>query len=279
MYLQAYAVAFIDILGQGEKLRDLRGCEWWLLDEKTRNLLSETYGSVSRFRELYNLFMAGLLKPTDIEKEFLASNPSAEDISLWKASKINDTEVKFIADSIFTMVPLGITSGIFPFDKILCFTGASCNAILSSFCEHRAIQGAVSLGPCIVNRELSEVYGSALSIAVELEKKADWPRIIVDEEIVRVANIFAQNTDKEKPSRLNATFAKKCLQLITKDEDDQLILDYLGPGIRKLYDIPDYFETKANEFITKQLSEKKNDDKILRKYKQVQKYFLKHGIK
>lgn len=278
LYLGSYAVAFIDILGQSRKLRELRNCEWWMLDSVTRTLLSETYGRVSRFRDLYSRFMNSFQKQTDLERDFLASNPTDEDIAIWKASKGDNLEIRFIADSIIAMVPVRVVNGIFPFSAILSLMGASCNAMLASLAEQRAIRGGVALGPCVFNKDTGEVYGSALSVAVELEKKADWPRLLVDQEIFRVAEVFARQEGTDAASRMNATFAQECLNLISKDQDECLILDYLGPGLKQLYDIPEFVTTKANNFIVSQIGEKADDEKVVKKYLKAQEYFARNGI-
>jgi hypothetical protein len=273
LYLQTYAVAFIDILGQSRKLRELRDCEWWKFDNDTRTILSETYGSVTRFRDLYSRFMRSFQKTTNLERYFLASQPNDEEMAIWKASKGSSLEISFIADSIVAMVPVRVVNGIFPFSAILSLMGASSFAFLSSLAERRAIRGAVAIGPCIFNSETDEVYGSALSIAVDLEKKADWPRLLVDEEIFRIAGDFAHNQNTDTVSRMNTTFAQMCLDLIRKDQDECLILDYLGTGLKKIYDIPEFVINNASDFVASQVAEHIDNDKIVRKYLKVQEYF------
>lgn len=274
--LQAYAATFIDILGQGSALRELRNSEWWKLTPNTKRLLSETYGRVQRFRDLYRRFLNSFFKPSHLEQEFVVSNPSKGELTLWQASRVHDLRVLCIADSIIALVPIQVRDGVFPFSSVLALMGACCNTILSSFCEHRAIRGGVALGPCIFNSETEEVYGSAISVAVELEKSANWPRLLVDPEIIRVANTFAEHSSTRKADRLNATFAQRCLDLVVEDEDGQPIIDYLGPSVRQLYVIPERISGKAEEFILSQLSEHSGNKKVLDKYKKVQQYFEKH---
>ncbi|MDY7038018.1 MAG: hypothetical protein SV375_17880, partial [Thermodesulfobacteriota bacterium] len=188
--LQGYMVAFVDVLGQSDKLKKLRDYEWWKLDGQTQVILSETYGDVKRFRKLYGRFLNNLSKPSKISQEFLATNPPEEEIKYWEASRITDLQLKYISDSIMAMVPMQAQFGVLPFSSILAIMGACCFAILSSFSEHRSIRGGLALGPCVFDPNTEEVYGSSVSIAVELEKKANWPRILVDDELIRVAKVF-----------------------------------------------------------------------------------------
>lgn len=277
--LQGYLISFIDVLGQSDKLKTMRDREWWKLDNQTRKVLSETYGRVKRFRELYSRFLDSLLKPSRISQDFLSSNPTREEIEYWEASRISNLHLKYMADSIIAMVPIGVKFGVLPFSSILAVMGACCFAILSSFCEHRSIRGGMALGPCVFDPNTEEVYGSSMSIAVELEKKANWPRILVDHELIRVASVFANHDAKSIAERLNSTLAKKCLSLVVEDVDGKQILDYLGPGIRQLYDIPDEIVQKAILFIKSQTMKYHNkDEKICYKYDQVKEYFGKHGI-
>jgi len=277
--LQVYAATFIDILGQGSALRKLRDSEWWHLTPETKRLLSETYGRVQRFRDLYRRFLSGFFKPSHLEQEFIASNPTKALLSLWQASRVHDLQVLCIADSIIALVPIHVRDSIFPFPSVLALMGACCHTILSSFCEHRAIRGGIALGPCVFNSETEEIYGSAISVAVELEKSANWPRLLVDPEIIRVAKTFAEHSGTEKAEHLNATFAQRCLSLVVDDDDGQPILDYLGRGVRQLYDIPERISSKAEGFILSQVSEHAGNEKILDKYRKVQQYFEKHKRK
>jgi len=274
--LQAYAATFIDILGQGSKLRKLRESQWWQLTPETKTLLSETYGRVQRFRHLYRSFLDAFFKPSHLEKQFLNSKPTNEELALWNASRVSDLRVTCIADSIIALVPIQVKGGVFPFASVLALMGACCNTILSSFCERRAIRGGIALGPCVFNTETDEVYGSAVSVAVELEKSAGWPRLLVDPEIFRVATIFAEHCGTERAERLNATLAQHCLSLVAQDDDGRLVLDYLGQGVRRLYDIPKRITDNAEHFILSQVSEHAGNEKILHKYQKVQEYFEKH---
>ena len=276
--LQAYAATFIDILGQGCKLRRLRESQWWQLTPETRTLLSETYGRVQRFRDLYRRFLASFSKPSHLEKQFLESKPTDEEIALWNASRVSDLRVTCIADSIIALVPIQVKEGVFPFASVLALMGACCNTILSSFCEQRALRGGIALGPCVFNPETDEVYGSAVSVAVELEKSADWPRLLVDPEIVRVGRIFAEHRGTGKAERLNSNMAQHCLSLVAEDDDGKLHLDYLGEGIKRLYNIPQHITDKAKDFILSQVSEHAGNKKLFHKYQKVQGYFRKHGL-
>lgn len=273
--LQAYLGTFIDILGQGSKLRELREFQWWQLTPETKTLLSETYGRVQRFRHLYRRFIGSFFKSRHLEKQFLNSNPKDEELALLNASRVGDLRVSCIADSIITLVPIHVKEGVFPFASVLALMAACCNTILSSLCEHRAIRGGIALGPCVFNSETDEVYGSAISVAVELEKQANWPRLLVDPEIVRVATIFAEHRGAEKAEQLNSTLAQRCLSLVAEDDDGRLILDYLGQGIRQVYDIPERITDNAERFVLSQVSEHAGNEKLLHKYTRVKEYFEK----
>jgi hypothetical protein len=275
--LRPYIAIFIDILGQGNKLQELRKLEWWKLTPETKTLLSETYGCVRSFRNRY-LGCHNIILPSSIEINFLNSNPPDEHLKLWNASYVNDLQVIFLADSIIAHAPIQVSNDIFPFASVEKLMRACCLNIILSFWERRSIRGGIAIGPCIFNRETKEVYGSALSIAVDLEKDADWPRLLVDSELVRVARIYADKTGKENAH--NATMAQRCLSLIAEDDDGKLILDYLGQGFRQPCEIEkfSFITEKAKEFILSQVSEHSNNPKILQKYEKVRDYFKKHGI-
>jgi hypothetical protein len=277
--LRAYTAIFLDILGQSSKLQKLRELQWWHLTDETKTLLSETYGRVRRFRDVLDRFLSKFEQPTHIGRQFLESSPTAQELTLWNASRMSDNlRITSISDSIIALFPIQVRDGVFPFSSILMLMGACCNTMLSSLCEQRAIRGGMAIGPCIYNSDTDEVYGSAVSVAVELEKSADWPRILVDPEIVRVGRVFAAYKGTSKADKLNSTFAQLCLSLVAEDADGRLHLDYLGEGIRHLYDIPAVLTEKARHFIVSQISEHAGDERLLHKYQKVQEYFRKHGL-
>ncbi len=46
LYFGGHLVAFLDILGQSERLANLKQNKWWELQEPTKIVLRETYGRV-----------------------------------------------------------------------------------------------------------------------------------------------------------------------------------------------------------------------------------------
>lgn len=280
LQLKGYVVAFLDIAGQRIKLGRLRKAKWWTGDDETRKIVRETYGSVTRFRDHHRLFLQASSGLSPVGREFLASNPTKEQREIWEATQKCGQQVsyQYLGDCIITFVPLQVIDGIFPFVSVVDVMGQCCHSILASFCERRAIRGGLAIGPCVHNRETGEVYGSALSEAVKLEEEAKWFRLLVDEELIHLADTVAASEPITPAQRVNVTFAKKCLSLVKRDADGRWILDYLGKGIRKVYDIPQHLETAACGFIQCQIAEMKGTPEIQHKYQMAADYFAENGV-
>ena len=120
-------------------------------------------------------------------------------------------------------------------------------------------RGGISKGNLFYDEELHFVFGSGLVKAVSLEKKAEYPRIAIDE-------------------NLNPPFI---LTGIEKDENNIWYLDYLSLGHCLMFD-PDYPQPPYEYFlscleeqksaITNALQKNRNDAHILKKYKWLAKY-------
>src|SRR5947209_11171441 len=82
--------------------------------------------------------------------------------------------------------------------------------------------------------EPGEIYGSALSRAVELESQvAQYPRIVIGDELMTYLIETTHLPGSDNTTRYIKGMAGKCLDLITADVDGRPILHYLGEGHRR----------------------------------------------
>ncbi len=78
-------------------------------------------------------------------------------------------------------------------------------------------------------------YGPAIPLACELEKEADYPRILIDPYIMEYLQAFSTGEDNSLSSRFGASQAQYAMKLIFQDCDGRWALDFLGTSIKKIY--------------------------------------------
>jgi hypothetical protein len=185
LYFGGHLVAFLDILGQSDKLAELKKHEWWNIDENTISSLQNTYGRVLKFRKIFNGFLAKFCKPSALDAVFQEiSDP--DELKLWNQFSQERILTKGISDSLIMTLPLLLTNGLAPLKSIYGVLGACGSSMLASLNYNFAFRGGIEIGPCIFDQRSSEVYGSALNDAVRYEKEADWPRIVVGSALISV---------------------------------------------------------------------------------------------
>ncbi len=218
--LGSYLVAFLDVLGQREKFRQL-----WL--PKTpeeyatvEGVLRDTVGFVLAlrrvFRKNFESFKAGLkLKPGE-------------------ENAIHTPDFVGFSDSFIAFVALrNEDEQRTPNIRIYSTLSASCVVMLTSLASEHALRGGIDVG---MATEMcpGEIYGTALERAYLLEsRQADYPRVLIGDELWRYLSLGLAET--EKLTTPTAQFLGKLIQremeFTTLDADGRRILDYLGPGI------------------------------------------------
>lgn len=266
-----HLVAFIDLLGQSKDLKKMYEINWWDDYAGVKDILSSTYGNVLSFRNDMNNFMESFSKQTIPEEVILTlSNENQVKYRELIKTKIHSQNV---ADSIILSVPLHITNGIIPLKSVLAVLSGSAVCMISSLSNGFCFRAGIEFGPCLFNEDLNEVYGSALSESVAIEKKADFPRIIVGDHLVQYLKDLSLD---ESLHPLNSGLAKRCLSLICQDHDGLYFVDYLGKPLKNLLRSVDSSKVikSAIEHINKQLSVFRSDEKIYSKYVRLKEYFL-----
>lgn len=274
LYFGGHLVAFLDILGQSNKLTDLKKHEWWKVDENTITSLQNTYGRVLKFRKIFNGFLSKFCKPSVLDAVFQEiSDP--EQLKIWNQFSQERILTKGISDSLIMTLPLLVTIGLAPLKSIYGVLGACGSSMLASLNYKFAFRGAVEIGPCIFDPKSGEVYGSALNDAVRYEKDADWPRIVVGPALINYLDDCIKLPAEPMASKINASIAQKCLSLIAQDESGIYFVDYLGNGfeeLQKLQNTQKIIDT-AYKYINTQTEKYGADDKIGAKYIKLKKYF------
>lgn len=214
LQLGHHLVAFLDVLGQRERFRELRHPKTAEESAEVAEVLRQTAGFVIELRETFlnqfSIFEAALTKV--------------------KAS----VRPKFVgfSDSFVSSVPLRNEGGeLVAIITVFSALAAAATVMLTSLAAKHPLRGGIDVG---LATEIGpqEIYGTALERAYRLEsREARSPRILIGDELwhyleVALANFEMQTTPAAKSI---AAIIRKVMELTAIDSDGKRILDYLGP--------------------------------------------------
>ncbi len=226
-----YVVAYIDLLGQQDRLRTLTGLpdvEDPKAMESFKTTLNQTYGVVLEMRKFFNeCFKTFTKRSADIKQ----LNPEQKKQFQKMQGKI---QYQYFSDAIAIYVPLQLTNthkvparGIF---GVLGAVGATFLFLLSN---GHAIRGGIDLG-IATEPSKREIYGPALARAYHLESRiAKYPRIILGSELISYLKIGVKKAGDDIFEQAQDKISNNCLELIAQDIDGYAFLDYLGLGFKE----------------------------------------------
>jgi hypothetical protein len=220
-----YLVACVDLLGQSEKLLDFRHADQIHPESPSyQNWLKETFGSVRLFRQAFSNFISSI-------------NAQREDSRLPTQLTLTDIRIIPASDSLIIYSSLYDPDGsrtvknINSIVTILQALGALAPFFIA---RNKPFRAGVAIG---LGAEYESIgfYGPAIPLACELEKEADYPRILIDPYIMEYLQAFSTWEDNSPSSRFGASQAQYAIKLIFQDCDGRWALDFLGTSIRKIY--------------------------------------------
>jgi len=227
-----YLVVFVDILGQTQLLRQMKG-----LPDKTdpnqmqefEALLKETVGIIKHFRDLFHSYFKGesgyssdLSGLTSDQKKLYA-----------ELKQSNPLHSHMFSDFIALFISLRDDKNKVPMNGVYSALTAAASSILMMLAGGHAIRGGIDIGVG-VEFEKGEIYGAAIARAYELESKiAIYPRIVLGDEIIRYIQFQQALPDDDLFTSMNKNLADICCELITIDDDGYPFLDYLGKGFQR----------------------------------------------
>ncbi len=268
-----YVVAFIDLLGQKERLKlidtlpnqnDKQQMDEFL--KKVRN----TYGIVETLYELFEDYF-------DSYKNTELSKPIPNNYK----KLIQNSRIKFqtFSDGIVIYIPTLEDFGSVPVQDIFGLLGACASSYLLLLAEGFAIRGGIEIG---IGFESSQygVYGPVVPASYELEKDiAQYPRIIIGNALIRYLQSEKNIPGDDIVTKYRKRMATLCMEMIEEDVDGYFILDVLGKSFKEniarkiLDDVP----IRAYDFILKHLTEFKlnKSTKLSFRYQLLKAYFEK----
>ena len=233
LYFGHYSVAFMDLLGQQDFLRNLHSVpnpdDSQEMDA-TKEHLKNTYGAVTTMRRLFNTsFEAFSKRNTDLSK--LTTDQKK------KFKELTNNPIKFqsFSDSVVIFMPLRTDIAKLPMRGIFGILGAAATVFICSLAAGHPIRGGIDVG---IGMEIAEneIYGPALSRAYALESRiANYPRIVVGNELLRYLEITRDHEPKDTTASIAKKTAQDCIKCLAEDDDGYLFVDYLGKFYRHMF--------------------------------------------
>ena len=223
-----YVIAFLDLLGQQDKLRQVTALpniknqeEVNAFKDKVRELYKPIYS-------LRKFFATSIEAVSKIDENGL----TVSQIEILKQSRSTPISYRYFSDSLIVYVPLRNDIGKFQCRAIYSVLAATAMTLLSCMSMGSAIRGGIDVG-LAMDIDEGELYGPALARAHTLESKvAQYPRIVIGEELIRYLREVAGQQASTSEERAHVELAKSSLKLLAVDDDGHTFLDYLGDDIR-----------------------------------------------
>ena len=220
-----WAVAFVDLLGQGDQMRSVSNLLEQGEEEQAIAGMKEIYFAhkdlYESFEENYESFSSKELSIS------LPPNINKADIQYLKR---NQMQMQRFSDALMFFVPLREDEQNLPLYGISSML-SSVGILLPIFlAKERPFRCGVDIGFGIEIKQ-GELCGPAIMHAHELESKiAQYPRIVIGESLLRYLqdSVNVPSAESTPDQRATSTLAKRLLTQFIKDTDGQIILHYLG---------------------------------------------------
>ncbi len=252
LFVGTYLVVFVDILGQQDILRQIQSLPNKSIPEQKEEfegLLKKTIGTVDAFRRMFNNFFQ------ESSKRYIDLNEFTEEQKqLYEKSKSNEIKSYMFSDFVMLFLSLRDDINKVPMSGVFLALASAASTFLAMLAGGHVIRGGIDIG-LGVEFWKGEIYGPALARAYALESKiAQYPRIILGEELTRYIQLQRSRPQNDVFSVLNKHLADLCSMLVAIDDDGYPFLDYLGEGFKKhiMTDLDQAIINKAFEFVIRE---------------------------
>jgi len=282
-----YVVAYLDILGQKENLKQFPK----VLYEVT-NLnsliprLEETYVKTQKIRNTIRDYINGV---EDQQAKRRGHESFYDNLSDEQRKNIegmsSPIEFRYFGDSITVYSKLTSAAGKLSVTSIYTIIAGVAINMLMGFSNHIVLRGGIEIG-IAVDWEDFGIYGSALYGAYELESNiADHPRIVLGDELIDYLSFWKKCEGIDFVSKLNKQLANQCFSIIGKDGDGRPILDFLSDNMLSMVEQTDKdtifnnLQPKVAEgfrFVMQEYERfgQEKNSKLFRRYKLLSDYYL-----
>ncbi len=265
-----YFVAFIDIVGQRDKLKQLVSLPSNAAENQdVARILLESSEYVKDLRGQFDTLFEAAAKPTGLldrlKPEQRAWVEQRKRTILWRRG---------FSDSYFMTVPCWYESSWGAHSLAIYGSMFSiCGLFIWSLAREKPFRGAVEVG---LGTEISkeEVYGPVNVRVFELEKDAGYPRIIVGKGLLNHLDDLEQRCSDNLEGRHTKKSIQDCRNLITTDHTDTLILDPMGKGVKSVPGAvaPEMIEHAYKFVVSQEEFFSKSDKKLHGYYCHLRKY-------
>ena len=228
-----YALAFIDLLGQQESLRNIHTLpnpNDHQEMETMKEHLRKTYGAVTRMRKFFNNAFEGYArKQRDLSGLTPAQNKE------FKTFTNNPIKFQSFSDSMIIYMSLSTDTAKLPVRGIYGILGAVATTFMCCLAAGHPIRGGIDVG-LGMDITKNEIYGPALSRAHTLESRiADYPRIVVGKDLIQYLKDLTGQAPGDVTTDMEKMMAEKCIKCLAIDVDGHPFIDYLGESYRLLF--------------------------------------------
>lgn len=276
-----YCVAFVDLLGQKEALKDQGLLKQPETEEEKKvfhDILRNSIGAILKLQMRAEEMLKPILHQN--RDSLRRAKLAPEQQVMW--DKMNQTHIttQRWSDGLVSFSCLGNKDvkcqvngvfGIFGLAGSLCLLGLASGQPLRGGIE---IAWGIELHP-------KELYGPAVARPYELESKiAQYPRIIIGPETVRFLETHAANLAQDVFSQTDRELASLCLKMLLQDADGHWLLHYLGETFQSAVTHSQHVDlyNMARKFALEQFLRfrAKQDTKLAFRYANLLQYFDAH---
>ena len=274
-----YIAVFVDFLGQTSQFKRIQ--DFFIADvsqETLDDVAENTVGVVDCIREMLNeLFeWSAMLVPPKIR----VSDQDRDEYNRSRAT--SPITYRFFSDGILAFIELRATgyqlNDWFAIHDLYISLGG---ALLGTLAIESSFRAAIELG---IGTRLKDgdLYGPIRAEIHELEKNADYPRIVIGKRFLEYMKLFAEGHPRipclsEKESIGCQDVANYCLKMTAADPNDgRLILDYLGGDFILRNDfLSRNVYSEARKYMEHVLQERGlyENDEVFRKFRKLRNYF------
>lgn len=276
--LQYHFVAFIDVLGQSNKLLSLRSLPFTQNEQtKAQHILHDTAGFIMNLRNGFKEFFEARNRPTG---KLNSLSPQRRAI----ADKLRRCEVNIASFSDTIIITLPISNEdehCLSISSIYSALYGLCGIFLVALAEKKPLRCGIDIG-IGVHLDKDEIYGSALVKAYHLENEAaQYPRVVIGDDLWNYLHYIADHSSNS----IYGTWAKRtainCIALITEDQDSLHILDVAGEGVKSIEEgVDSGLIEKGYRFVVERYKQlrKEGDIKFYSRYGRLR-YYLESRLK
>lgn len=227
------ATVFLDLLGQGDKLRKLDNVRADLVGSSptsTERLLVAANDAIGPIKYLRLIAASTAKSYTSIDRglrdHFTIDAAQENWIERVLAEGVTNTAV---GDSVFLSVRIGRGDAIEELAKLrgLFFVIAVIQYLLLK--EGVLVRGGCDIGVATVDPSTNEIIGSANAKAYQLESEsAKFPRVVLGDEIIELLAKCEQHVESNDPATSGITELKEVLSMVSIDQDGRTFINYLS---------------------------------------------------